>query len=508
MKAIIVMFDSLNRKYLPPYGCDWVKAPSFIRLLDHCAVFESAYAGSLPCMPARRELHTGRYNFLHRSWGPLEPFDDSMPELLKNAGIQTHLISDHAHYWEDGGATYHTRYSSWECVRGQEGDPWKCNLAVDAKPDTVLCHGNAAGNNKNKKQDAINRMYRNSPETSCQHEVFSLAEEFIRTNCSADDWLLQIEAFDPHEPFFTYDKYLDLYQRTDIGRELDWPPYDEVMESEEVVSHIREKYAAMVSMCDENLGRILDLMDQLQLWNDTMLIVNTDHGYLLGEHGWWAKNKMPCYDEIARIPLFIWDPRSGVRNCRRHSLVQTIDIAPTLLSYFGLDIPSAMQGKNLQATIADDAPVREYALFGYFGRQINITDGRYVYMRNAADRTIPLYEYTLMPTRMRMRMSKELERATLSSPFAFSKGMPLLKVPAEAEDGSTDDRIVSAYGSQLFDTASDPKESYAIDDKGTEERMCSAMTTLMIESEAPIELYSRMGLYDIAEKKMINGRLQ
>ena len=122
MRAIMVMFDTLNRRMLSPYGCDWVKTPNFDRLAERTVTFQQSYAGSLPCMPARRELHTGRLNFLHRSWGPLEPFDDSMPELLKKNGVYTHLISDHYHYWEDGGATYHTRYNSWEIIRGQEGD--------------------------------------------------------------------------------------------------------------------------------------------------------------------------------------------------------------------------------------------------------------------------------------------------------------------------------------------------------------------------------------------------
>lgn len=114
MKAIILLFDSLNKNYLPPYGDLLTKAPNFQRLAAHAATFDNSYVGSMPCMPARRELHTGRYNFLHREWGPLEPFDDSMPELLKKAGIYTHLISDHLHYWEDGGGNYHNRYSSWD----------------------------------------------------------------------------------------------------------------------------------------------------------------------------------------------------------------------------------------------------------------------------------------------------------------------------------------------------------------------------------------------------------
>ena len=141
MKAILLLFDSLNRHLLSPYGCDWMLTPNFQRLARHAVQFDRCYVGSMPCMPARRELHTGRYNFLHRSWGPLEPFDDSMPELLKQSGVYTHLISDHQHYWEDGGATYHTRYSSWECVRGQEGDPWKARVRDPEIPPHLVPGG-------------------------------------------------------------------------------------------------------------------------------------------------------------------------------------------------------------------------------------------------------------------------------------------------------------------------------------------------------------------------------
>ena len=59
---------------------------------------QNAFIGSFPCMPARREMHTGRYNFLHRSWGPLEPFDDSMPESLHQNGVHSHKVTDHHHY--------------------------------------------------------------------------------------------------------------------------------------------------------------------------------------------------------------------------------------------------------------------------------------------------------------------------------------------------------------------------------------------------------------------------
>ena len=105
MKAVMVMYDSLDRNFLSPYGCDWTHTPNYDRLSEKATRFDNFYVGSMPCMPARRELHPGRYNFLHRGWGPLEPFDDSMPELLKKSGIYTHLCTDHYHYWQDGGAT-------------------------------------------------------------------------------------------------------------------------------------------------------------------------------------------------------------------------------------------------------------------------------------------------------------------------------------------------------------------------------------------------------------------
>jgi radical SAM protein with 4Fe4S-binding SPASM domain len=78
---------------------------------------------------ATRTTH-GTREFLASELVTDEPFDESMPELLKKSGVYTHLLSNHKHYWEDGGATYHTRYNSWDCVRGQEGDPWKAVLPV------------------------------------------------------------------------------------------------------------------------------------------------------------------------------------------------------------------------------------------------------------------------------------------------------------------------------------------------------------------------------------------
>ncbi|MEI3848858.1 MULTISPECIES: sulfatase [Microbacterium] len=485
MKAIMVMYDTLNRKLLPPYGADEVVAPNFSRLMERTATFDNCYAGSMPCVPARRELHTGRYNFLHRSWGPLEPFDDSVPEMLRDAGVHTHLVTDNRHYWGDGGATYHGRFSTFEFFRGQEGDAWKGQVADPEIPDTVVRRSDRVW-----RQDWINRAHLQDEADHPQTLTFDAGIEFLRTNAQEDDWFLQIEAFDPHEPFFSYEQYRRLYDTGYEGPSFDWPAYRRVIEDDAEVEQLRNEYMALVTMCDASLGRVLDVMDEQGLWDDTMLIVCTDHGLLLGEHNWWGKNVQPWYDENIHIPLFVWDPRTGVAGERRAALVQTIDLAPTLLDFFGLAATPDMQGRALAGTVAHDEPVRHAGLFGNAGGHVNVTDGRYVYMRACADPSnAPLYDYTLMTTHMGGRFApSELHGAELHPGFSFTKGAPVLKVPGFAFGSPW------AYGTLLFDLETDPTQDRPLRDDELELRMATLLVEQMRASDAPPEQYERLGL--------------
>ncbi|TVY12013.1 sulfatase [Paenibacillus cremeus] len=488
MKAILVLFDSLNRHMLPPYGCDWVHAPNFQRLAERSVTFDNSWVGSMPCMPARRDLHTGRYNFLHRSWGPLEPFDDSMPDLLKRSGVHTHLVSDHLHYWEAGGATYHTQYSTWEFCRGQEGDPWKGQVRDPQIPEHVGEYSGYRG--KLFRQDWINRAHMKEEEQHPQAKTFAQGIEFIRANHGEDRWMLQIEAFDPHEPFFSHQIYKDLYPHDYNGAHFDWPNYQQVQETREEVEHIRYEYAALVSMCDAYLGKLLDEMDEYGLWEDTLLIVGTDHGFLLGEHDWWAKNTMPLYSEIARTPLFVWDPRTDKRNERSAELVQWIDLAPTLLDYFGVSIPSDMLGLPLLDRLHSGSSRREAVLFGYHGAHVNCTDGRYVYMRAPArPDNKPLYNYTLMPSHMAAMFSvAELQGIELAEPFSFTKGVRTMKIAAGTYIRAHE------YGTLLWDLEQDPGQTSPITNPEVEQAMMHHMLRLMQQCGAPAEQYERLGL--------------
>lgn len=491
MKAIVVLFDTLNRRFLPPYGAEGIHAPNFDRLASRTVRFDNCYGGSMPCMPARREMHTGRYNFLHRSWGPLEPFDDSVPEMLGEAGVYTHLVTDHQHYWLDGGATYHPRFRTFEFFRGQEGDEWKGQVADPDMSDIAPY----SSNHQLRRQDAVNRQYLQDESEHPQTKTFDAGLHFIDVNKDQDEWMLQIETFDPHEPFFSYDKYHALYRgSTDgedawTGPEYDWPDYKRVDESPAQLQHLRDRYSALLSMCDDSLGRVLDAMDENDMWDDTMLIVCTDHGLLLGEHEWLGKNVPPFFDETIHTPLFVWDPR--VQRAGEHSdaLVQTIDFGPTLLDLFGVDLTADMQGRPLREVFAEE-PIREGALFGVHGGHANVTDGRYVYMRSCVTPdNQPLTEYTLMPTHMRGRFTADvLTHAELVAPMTFTKEMPVLRLPALAPTNP------SAFGSMLFDLDTDPGQERSLVDDELEMRMASLLVRLMRENDAPSEQYVRLGL--------------
>ena len=496
MKVVMLMFDSLNRHLLPPYGCDWTVAPNFRRLAQRGVTFDNSYVCSMPCMPARRDLHTGRPNFLHRSWGPIEPFDDSVPAMLSRNGIYTHLATDHYHYFEEGGCTYHTKYNTWEFFRGQEGDPWVGQIGAPQRPANVM--GRNARTDAWHTQDWKNRNAVLSEDAMPQAQTVRAGVDFMRRNASEDNWFLQIECFDPHEPFFSLRQHQDLYAEhfhKYKGPYFDWPEYQAITETPEEVEHCRYHYASLLSLCDKKLGDVLDAMDNLKLWEDTMLIVWTDHGFMLGERGAWGKMWMPFYQQICHTPFFVWDPRSGRSGERRQALVQpSIDLGPTLLEFFGVPATPDMTGKALRETIATDVKVRDYAVFGMFGAHVNITDGTHKYMRTAVSpENQPLFEHTLMPTHMRQTFSVgELAAGIELHPgFPFTKGCQVMRIPAGKKLPA---RLPSELGHTLYNVVDDPSESCPVQDPLIEARFVEALREEMQRLDAPADQYVRLGL--------------
>lgn len=409
--------------------------------------------------------------------------------MLKYGGVYSHLASDHYHYWEDGGATYHPRYSSWEFFRGQEGDPHIGQFAEPATPGGALGrHANIGGSTR---QDLINRQATKTEADLPQVQTFSASLEFIERNRDDDNWFLQIETFDSHEPFFSLPEHQQLYGLTEGEPIFDWPHYREVEETPEQIEKLRAAYSSLVSLCDKQLGRVLDAMDEHNLWEDTMLIVWTDHGFMLGERGWTGKLKMPWWEELARTPFFVHDPRHPAPGERRQALVQpSIDLGPTLLEYFGLEPTSDMLGHDLAPVIQSDEPVREAAIWGQFAAPVNVTDGLYVYMRAEVEGAPNPPMFTLTCTSLANRFTQnQMQDVTMHSGFGFTKGFPLMRI-ADGGKGWN----ANLEQSHLFDLESDPKQEQRLQHPEVEARMIEHLTRLMRECEAPPEQFERLGL--------------
>jgi arylsulfatase A-like enzyme len=502
MKTIFLLFDSLNRRSLECYGGTSIKTPNFRRLAERCITFDNHYVGSLPCMPARRDMHTGRLNFLHRGWGPLEPFDNSFAALMHKAGIYSHLVSDHYHYWGDGGATYHNRYDTYEFIRGQERDPWKAMVQPPWERFREMYHPKQFTQERRHKHSAhmINREsiceYKDFPSVRC----FDAGFEFLEGNREAQHWLLHLETFDPHEPFHAPEEFRKDYPTNYKGPIFDFPPYKRVAETVEECDELRANYAAIVALCDHELGRLLDYMDDHEMWDDTALVVTTDHGFLLGEHSWWSKNVMPCYDEVAHIPLFIHHPAfRSQAGTRRKALTQTVDLMPTFLEMHGMDLPPEVTGVSLLPLLERETTVREAAIYGVFGSAVNVTDGRYtLFLYPPEMHRAGLNQYTLMPMHMKELFAlEELAEARLAPPLPFTKGAPVLRVPATPKSPNYKLHGPAAQHDTvtvMFDLANDPGQEHPITDAAVHSRLCREMVRLMKQNDAPPEYFERLDL--------------
>jgi len=491
MKTVLLLYDSLTLKSLSCYGGPH-PTPNFDRLAARSLQFDKHIVGSLPCMPARRDLQTGRLNFLQRSWGPLEPFDVTATSLMRQAGVHSHLVTDHYHYFENGGATYHTAFDSWDFIRGQEADPWVPCIAPPHDAFAAQYHAEQVETDTSgyRLQAAMNRTrIRETPDFPTVR-TFDAGLAFLDAHTCHDNWFLQIEVFDPHEPFHAPSEFRAGFPT--VGEKVrDWPRYRRDEPGDDTADLVASQ-GALVAMCDAQLGRLLDAMDAGDMWRDTALIVTTDHGFMLGEHGWWGKNRMPFFSEISHLPMFIHSP--GQPTGRSTALSQNIDVMATLLDLYGIDRPDTVQGRSL----LHGPKGRDIALYGVFGGALNATDGYHSYFRYpAAMEDSPLYEYTLMPQHSGAAFTApELREATLHPGFNFTQGMPVLKIPAikgakrpPMQGGGFDDTQTV-----LYDLVTDPDQNAPFRDAQIEERLCAAMAQAMRAHDAPPELYDRFDL--------------
>ena len=510
MKTIFILCDTLNRRMLSAYGAgeDAAITPNIDRLARRSVVFDSHWCGSAPCMPARRDIMTGRLNFLEKPWGAMEPFDQSLQSILSGEkNVHTQMFADHAHYIICGGENYVKGFTAWEVNRGQECDPvWTRPCKDRIRPDTPPKWFKGSWTEAERE----NRLHFRTEYDYPSVKTMWHAAEWLEDNHDADNYFLWVEAFDPHEPYDCPKYYLDLYEKEGDydGPDFTHPSYAPNEFNEAETEHLRRRCKAVMTMTDRHLGEILDVMDKYNMWEDTMLVFTTDHGYHLGEHGYMAKNYMAPYNEVFHIPLMISAP--GVQPGRCSAVTQNIDVLPTVMEYYEISqevLQYPIHGKSLLPLLRGETDkVRDGAIFGYFGKQIAWTDGKYTYFRAAKDeKNQPLYVYTAMPTVLRQvyggndAVNTEDYKRIEMGRFLPWTDYPVYRFPADIIHWGNDSQQFvgrSPHNEEtlLFDIESDYAQEYPLHDEALERHCIEQMKRCMATHDALPEQYERLGI--------------
>ena len=501
-RMVVVLLDSLNRHLLGAYGAEEFDTPNLDRFARRAIRFDRHYAGSLPCMPARHDLLCGALDFLWRPWGSIELWEEPITAPLRRAGVVTKLVSDHPHLFEHGGENYHCDFTAWDYVRGHESDPWR------TRPDPSWTGAPSFGRGWTPYDDS--RGWFREEADFPGPRTMSAAARWLDDEAPAHDrFFLLVDEFDPHEPFDTPEPWASRYDDRWEGPHLIWPPYragavaDGLLSTEQA-RQVRAQYGAKLSMIDSWFGRVLDALDRGRYWDDTAVIVTTDHGHFLGEKDIWGKPAVPVYEPLGHLPLFAAWPGQSPGSC--DALTTTVDLHATIADVFEAGLTHRTHGRSLVPLLGDDAgaaprpAVREWALAGVWGREVHVVDADgHKYVRGPAGANGPLSmwsnRWSTMPISSApdLRLPKPDHRAHLDR--MPGSDVPVIRQPfAAGEDLPWWAWGIETGRHRLFDLVDDPAEDHDLAGTVSEADAAELLRSALVSLEAPDDQLVRLGL--------------
>lgn len=503
-KVVLVLLDSLNRHMLGCYGGDEFDTPNLDRFAKRAVSFTNHYTGSLPCMPARHDILVGAMDFLWRPWGSIELWERPVTYHLRRAGVPTMLFSDHPHLFEVGGENYHTDFLAWEYLRGHESDPWKTREDPSWVGTPTLPAGGKGQSGRGKAPYDLSRTYFREELDFPGPKTLNAAAGWLQEHGEGhDSFLLFVDEFDPHEPFDTPAPWSKKYDPDWSDELIIWPPYAIGGIANGVISeregrHVRSNYGSKLSMIDHWFGKLLDVMDRNNRWEDTLFIVCTDHGHYLGEKDLWGKPRVPQYETLGHTPLMIAAPGVAAREC--HALTTNVDINATLVDLFDVEVSYVTHGNSLLPLVYEKTTgIREWAIGGVFGQWVQIQDGKNKYIRAAAENGFPLSMWSNrwstmpVPSMPGLRLPNPDRRAYLD--FMPGSDIPVIRQPFREGDLLPFWATSPVIGDHhLYVVSDDPDENENRLGEGLEDNMIELLRVALTELQAPDEQFQRLGI--------------
>jgi arylsulfatase A-like enzyme len=357
------------------YGSRVMQTPNIDRLAKEGMLFNNSFCNNALCAPSRATLLTGKYDHLNgmlsnpgnttngQTNSTFDPTQETFAQLLQRAGYKTGLVG------------------KWHLVsgKGQPSNPGEAGF------DYFVFKRGAGGPYYNEKG------YLQNPSLG-SHEIQQKSYPGYMTDTFTDltiegikqlkePFCFAVQYFNDHRPFEPPHKYEHIYDdvrfpepgtfwddyrfRSAAAREahmrisdmMDFnPPKDYTSRQRQQWSYqqLMRRFLATLKAQDDNIGRLLAYLDKTGLADNTIVVFTGDHGFFLGEHGWFDKRFM--YEEALRVPWIIRYPGGVKPGSTSDAWVQSIDNAPTILDMAGLPVPGDMQGKSLVPVFSGKTP--------------------------------------------------------------------------------------------------------------------------------------------------------
>jgi arylsulfatase A-like enzyme len=378
--VILVIIDSLRRDHVGAYGNPWIHTPTLDAIAAESLLFTHAQPEAMPTLPARRAIYTGMRTWPTRppnfGWSAIPTGQLTLAEILDGKGYNTSLVTD---AYVQFPMNFGRGFGLYHKIRGQENDALKDPASIDE--DKMRKEYIVLGEGKKAKQYLANVQGRQGEEDYFAPRVFSDATAALeRVAGDHQPFFLVADCYDPHEPWDPPGKYVALYDNGYDGKE----PLDDNYGTDDYLTNrqllrMRALYAAEVTMMDHWLGKFIQRAHELGVMENTLLVVLSDHGHCLGEHGYTGKPGYALYPELTDTMFMIRHPAGTGAGERSDFYASTHDVAPTILSFLGVDQPRPMDGQNLLPLLSGEGPQqpRDHITQGYY-RYICVRDERRV----------------------------------------------------------------------------------------------------------------------------------
>ncbi len=378
-----------------------VKTPMMDELAADAALFSNHYTTCVPCGPARASLYTGMYLQNHRSCRNGTPLDERFTNLAleaRKAGYDPVLFG----YSDTSRDPRHTpletiKETSYEGVLPgfhaelslpDHAKPWRDYLSakgydIDEAPFAPARSGDDAYmETKDKGCSLAPTQY--APEDSPTAFLAGHVIDYLSRQ-QQDGWFVHASFLRPHPPFIAPEPYNAMYNAADVPEPIyerdltahrkshpwlelafmprgDWPDrwmYETLAgaDYDRNVRQLRATYYGLVTKIDHYIGQVIAQLKRSGAYDNTLIIVTSDHGEMLGDH--WLFGKRSFYDQSYHIPLIIRDPRrqaDAARGVPVAAFSESIDIMPTILNWLEIDVPRQCDGASLLPLAAGTTP--------------------------------------------------------------------------------------------------------------------------------------------------------